>query len=63
VRCVLEDSSRNKLKAISFRSATQPLGEALLTKDRMVHVALRLKRNAYGGQERVEAEIVDAAAA
>jgi len=63
VRCVLEDSSRNKLKAISFRSATQPLGEALLTKNRLVHVALRLKRNDYCGQERVEAEIVDAAPA
>jgi single-stranded-DNA-specific exonuclease len=63
VRCVLEDSSRNKLKAIAFRAAGQPLGDALMAKDRLLHVALRLKRNDFGGTERVEAEIVDAALA
>jgi single-stranded-DNA-specific exonuclease len=61
VRCVLEDASGAKLKTIAFRAGAGLLGEALLGRDGMIHAAVKLKKDSYGGTERVEAELLDAA--
>jgi single-stranded-DNA-specific exonuclease len=63
VRFVLEDVRGQRLRGIGFRQATTPLGEALLRKDGPLHVAVKLKRNAWNGVERIEAELIDAAPA
>lgn len=63
VRFVLEDARGQKLRGIGFRQADTPLGEAIVRRDAPIHVAVKLKRNAWGGQERVEAELIDAAIA
>ncbi len=63
VRCVLQDQRGRKLKAVAFRAGASPLGEALLAKQGRLHVAVKLKRDVYGGAARVEAEILDAARA
>ena len=61
IRLVLEDARGARIRGISFRSATTPLGEALLAREGAFHVAVKLKRDTYGGGDRVEAELVDAA--
>jgi single-stranded-DNA-specific exonuclease len=61
VRCVLEDAQGRKLKTIAFRAEGGALGDALLRRDTVVHAALKVKRDTYGGTERVEAELIDAA--
>lgn len=61
MRCVFEDSRGGKLRCIAFRAEASPIGEALQRRDTPVHAAIRLKRNAFGGTERVEAELVDLA--
>lgn len=61
VRAVLQDAQGRKLKIIAFRAGGSPVGDALLSRETVMHVAVRLKRDSYGGQERVEAELVDAA--
>jgi single-stranded-DNA-specific exonuclease len=63
VRCVLEDAQGRKLKVIAFRASNSPVGDALMARDRVMHAAVKLKQDSYGGQERVEAELVDAALA
>jgi single-stranded-DNA-specific exonuclease len=63
LRFVLEDARGAKLRGIGFRFADGPIGEAFLRKEGLYHVAVRLKRNSWGGDERVEAELVDAAPA
>jgi single-stranded-DNA-specific exonuclease len=50
-----------RMKAIAFRAADQPLGAALLQKGRSVHLAGRLLTNDWQGQRRVELSIEDAA--
>lgn len=61
VRFVLEDARGQKLRGIGFRQAGTPLGEALMRREGAFHAAVKLKRNAWGGTERVEAELLDAA--
>ncbi len=63
VRFVLEDGRGQKLRGIGFRLAQTPVGEAFLRREGMFHAAVKLKRNSWGGDERVEAELIDAAAA
>lgn len=63
VRAVLEDHNGRKLKTIAFRAGGSALGDALLGRDGLLHVAVKLKRDTYGGSERVEAELLDAAPA
>lgn len=61
VRFVLQDARGDRIRGISFRSATTPLGEALLAREGALHVAVKLKRDTYGGGDKVEAELLDAA--
>ena len=50
------------IDAVAFRAAGQPLGAALLAaRGRSLHVAGSLNLNAWGGRERVEMRIMDAA--
>lgn len=62
VRFVLQDARGARIRGISFRSATTPLGEALLAREGAFHVVVKLKRDTYGGGDRVEAELLDAVA-
>jgi single-stranded-DNA-specific exonuclease len=62
VRCVLEAGDGSKLDAVAFRAAGQPLGELLLANGGMpIHVAGSLKRDTWGGREKIELMIDDAA--
>lgn len=62
VRCVLEASDGARLDAVAFRAAGQPLGEALLAAGGMpMHVAGNLKRDTWGGRQKIELLIEDAA--
>jgi len=61
VRFVLQDARGDRIRGISFRTAQAPLGEALLSREGAFHVAVKLKRDTYGGGDRVEAELLDAA--
>lgn len=64
VRCVLEDARGARIRAIAWRVGGAPLGEALLSQRGLLHVACKLKRDAYGGgPPRPEVEILDAAQA
>ncbi len=61
VRFVLEDARGARIRGISFRSATTPLGEALLAREGAFHTVVKLKRDTYGGGDRVEVELLDIA--
>jgi single-stranded-DNA-specific exonuclease len=61
VRGVLEDSRGGRMRAIAFRAGTNGLGEALLKKEHPLHVVVKLKRDTWGGTDKVEAEILDGA--
>jgi single-stranded-DNA-specific exonuclease len=62
VRCVLEAGDGARLDAVAFRAAGQPLGELLLSSNGMpIHIAGCLRRDAWGGRERIELQIEDAA--
>lgn len=63
VRFVLEDARGARLRGISFRIAQSPLGEAILKREGAFHAVVKLKRDTWGGGERVEAELLDAALA
>lgn len=64
VRVTLKGSSGKNLKAVAFRSADQPLGQALLAaSDERIHAAGRLKRDTWRGGDAVELHIEDAAPA
>jgi len=64
VRVTLKGSSGKNLKAVAFRSADQPLGQALLSaSDQRIHAAGRLKRDSWRGGDAVELHIEDAAPA
>ena len=63
--CALRAGERAAARScarIAFRAVKSALGEALMKrKDRCLHVAVKLKRDSYGGTERVECEILDGA--
>jgi single-stranded-DNA-specific exonuclease len=62
VRCALEAGDGARLDAVAFRAAGQPLGELLLGAGGLpLHVAGTLRRDTWGGRERIELTIEDAA--
>jgi single-stranded-DNA-specific exonuclease len=62
VRVTLEAGDASRLDAIAFRAVGQPLGDLLLNTGGMpVHVAGVLRRDNWGGRERIELSIDDAA--
>ena len=62
VRCTLEAGDGSKLDAIAFRAVGQPVGELLLASGGMpIHVAGNLRRDSWGGRQRIELMIEDAA--
>jgi single-stranded-DNA-specific exonuclease len=62
VRCVLESGDGARLDAVAFRAAGQPVGDLLLGSAGMpLHVAGALRRDAWGGRQRIELQIEDAA--
>jgi len=64
VRLTLKGDSGRPLKAMAFRSADMPLGQALLAADgQRVHAAGRLKRDSWRGGDAVELHMEDAAPA
>jgi single-stranded-DNA-specific exonuclease len=62
VRVTLEAGDGSKLDGVAFRSVGQPLGELLLGAAGMpLHVCGQLKRDTWGGREKIELMIDDAA--
>lgn len=62
VRAVLEGPDGSRIDAIAFRAADQPLGEALLAATGLpLHVCGHLRRDTWGGRDRVEMQIDDIA--
>jgi single-stranded-DNA-specific exonuclease len=62
VRCVLEAGDGSRLDAVAFRAVGQPLGELLTGANGMpLHIAGCLRRDTWGGRERLELQIEDAA--
>ena len=63
IRCVLEAGDGSRLDAVAFRAAGQPLGDLLIEASggMPVHVAGQLKRDTWGGRNRIELQIEDAA--
>lgn len=62
VRCSLQSSDGGRIEAIAFRAADQPLGDLLLSSAGLpIHVAGQLRRDSWGGREKIELQIVDAA--
>jgi single-stranded-DNA-specific exonuclease len=61
VRCTLSDERGAKLKAVAWRSEDSPIGQTLLQKGALVHVAGRLKPDDWNGRNGVELEIDDLA--
>jgi single-stranded-DNA-specific exonuclease len=62
VRCALEAGDGSRLDAVAFRAAGQPLGDLLLSSGGMpLHVAGHLRRDTWGGRNRLELLIEDAA--
>jgi single-stranded-DNA-specific exonuclease len=63
IRCVLEAGDGSRLDAIAFRAAEQPLGKLLIEASGglPLHVAGQLRRDTWGGRNRIELQIEDAA--
>ena len=61
VRCTLTDGSGGRLKAVAWRCEDTEAGRRLLVEGGAVHVAGRLKPDAWQGRESVELEIEDVA--
>ncbi len=62
VRCVLEGQDGSRLEGVAFRAVGQPLGDVLLNTGGLpIHVAGTLKRDTWGGREKIELMIDDAA--
>ncbi len=62
VRCSLQAGDGSRIDAIAFRAADQPLGELLLTSGGMpIHVAGQLRRDTWGGRDKIDLQILDAA--
>lgn len=63
LRCALEGADGRRIDAVAFRAVGQPLGDLLASAAGMpVHVAGMVKRDTWGGRERLEFIIEDAAA-
>jgi single-stranded-DNA-specific exonuclease len=62
VRVILEGGDGSRVDGIAFRAAGQPLGDLLVSASGMpLHVAGHLRRDTWGGRERIELQIEDAA--
>jgi single-stranded-DNA-specific exonuclease len=62
VRCALEAGDGSRLDAIAFRAVGQPVGELLLSSGGMpIHVVGTVRRDTWGGRDRLEVTIEDAA--
>ena len=62
VRCTLESGDGSKLDAIAFRAVGQPIGTLLLDSGGMpLHIAGNLRRDSWGGRQRIELMIEDVA--
>lgn len=62
VRAVLEGGDGARLEAIAFRAKGQPLGDLLLSAAGFpLHIAGHIRRDTWGGRDRVELQIEDAA--
>jgi single-stranded-DNA-specific exonuclease len=62
IRCVLEAGDGSRLDAVAFRAAGQPLGDLLTAPGGLpLHVAGSLKRDTWGGRQKIELTIEDAA--
>lgn len=63
IRCVLEAGDGSRLDAVAFRAAGQPLGALLVAASGglPIHVAGQLRRDTWGGRNRIELQIEDAA--
>ncbi|MDQ8700230.1 single-stranded-DNA-specific exonuclease RecJ [Hyphomicrobium sp. LHD-15] len=63
IRCVLEAGDGSRLDAVAFRAAGQPLGDLLMEASGglPLHVVGQLKRDTWGGRNRIELQIEDAA--
>jgi single-stranded-DNA-specific exonuclease len=63
IRCVLQDARGARLRAIAFRVGGGALGEALMSRAGVFHIAAKLKRDTFLREPRAELEIIDAASA
>ena len=62
VRVMLESGDGGRIDAIAFRAAGQPLGDALMAAGGLpLHVAGHLRRDTWGGREKIELQIDDVA--
>jgi single-stranded-DNA-specific exonuclease len=62
VRVLLEAADGSRVDAVAFRAAGQPLGDALMGAGGMpLHLAGSFKRDTWGGREKIEMQIEDAA--
>ena len=62
IRVLLEAGDGGRLEAIAFRAKGQPLGDLLLSAGGLpLHVAGHLRRDTWGGREKIELQIDDAA--
>lgn len=62
IRVLLEASDGARLDAVAFRAAGQPLGDLLMSANGMpLHLAGSLKRDTWGGRDKIELQIEDAA--
>ncbi|MBI1384692.1 MAG: single-stranded-DNA-specific exonuclease RecJ [Rhizobiales bacterium] len=62
LRCTLEGGDGSRINAIAFRAAGTAIGDMLQASDGMpVHVAGALKRDTWGGRERIDLTIDDVA--
>ena len=62
IRATLEAGDGSKLEGIAFRAVGTPLGDLLLGSSGMpLHVAGQLRRDTWGGREKIELQIEDVA--
>lgn len=62
VRCIITDNSGARVKAIAFRAAESPLGQALLNgRGKPIALAGKVKLDRWNGETRVQFQIEDAA--
>lgn len=62
IRCVLEAADGSRLDAIAFRAHGAPLGDLLIGSGGMpLHIAGHLRKDTWGGRNRIEVQIEDAA--
>ena len=62
IRCVLEAGDGSRLDAVAFRAAGQPLGDLLTAPGGLpLHIVGTLKRDTWGGRQKIELTIEDAA--